>query len=360
MGENGDIVKTMNRDLARVQHEYRPEQQRVFDPQRDEKIIGKVVATGLAGEHEDRRYVVLEGADGHAHYADLGLHGSAPKLEADSVIEIAPRKVALSPIDREIAADVTRPDLMWAPDIARDRAEFSVSEDALEERKGRLRQLARAGLAIQESSDIWRLKPDTEQRLEREAQQRVQRNPTMVRTISRLPPEQLTHRLGATWLDRQIVAGEAPAGRGFGQDVREAIAARKVILEREGLMQRRGNQLVCRRQMLDHLRRLDVDRMGERIAKQHGMEYQPVADNLDRDRYGAGDRAKQHGGAEPRITTEPRGIYRGQMHLESGTYAILEQHKTLTLARITRPIDHQRTIGREIDFTPGRSRGLAR
>jgi type IV secretory pathway VirD2 relaxase len=35
-------------------------------------VIGRVVAVGLVDEITDRQYVIVDGADGRVHYAELG------------------------------------------------------------------------------------------------------------------------------------------------------------------------------------------------------------------------------------------------------------------------------------------------
>lgn len=45
---------------------------------RQSPVVGKVISVGLVDEISDRQYVIVDGADGRVHYADLGrLHPDA-------------------------------------------------------------------------------------------------------------------------------------------------------------------------------------------------------------------------------------------------------------------------------------------
>src|SRR3546814_5237371 len=73
MGERGDIIRTLNRALARAGIHRPPQNHALFDPALDTAIIGRVVATGLSDEHRDRRYLIIDGLDGRSeeHTSEL-------------------------------------------------------------------------------------------------------------------------------------------------------------------------------------------------------------------------------------------------------------------------------------------------
>ena len=65
---------------------------------------------------------------------------------------------------------------------------------------------------------------------------------------------------GATWIDRQLLAREpATGGGGFGAEVREAMDRRVDHLVEEGLARRQGQRVVFARDLLDTLRRRELD-----------------------------------------------------------------------------------------------------
>ena len=66
---------------------------------------------------------------------------------------------------------------------------------------------------------------------------------------------------GATWIDRQLLAREpATGGGGFGAEVREAMDRRVDHLVEEGLARRQGQRVVFARDLLDTLRRRELER----------------------------------------------------------------------------------------------------
>jgi hypothetical protein len=75
---------------------------------------------------------------------------------------------------------------------------------------------------------------------------------------------------GATWLDRQLVSKEpiALSEGGFGAEVRDALNARIDHHVEEGLGRRQGQRIVFARDLLDTLRRREL----EAVAARHAVE----------------------------------------------------------------------------------------
>src|SRR3546814_1787042 len=82
MGERGDIIRTMQRELTARKLERAPVDRVIFDPAAEgaAPIVGRVVTRGLADEHEDRHYLLIDGIDGRTHYAEIG-KGEAVRSE---------------------------------------------------------------------------------------------------------------------------------------------------------------------------------------------------------------------------------------------------------------------------------------
>ncbi len=79
---------------------------------------------------------------------------------------------------------------------------------------------------------------------------------------------------GATWLDRQAIAREPVAlGGGFGAEVREAMNARADHLIEQGLAERQGRSVIFARNLIDTLRRREVDALGEKLAAETGRPF---------------------------------------------------------------------------------------
>jgi hypothetical protein len=65
MGERGDIIKTIHRELAAAGVSRAPGTYLIFDPARgDQRLIGRVVGEGFSDELSERRYVVIDDVDG--------------------------------------------------------------------------------------------------------------------------------------------------------------------------------------------------------------------------------------------------------------------------------------------------------
>jgi type IV secretory pathway VirD2 relaxase len=105
VGERGDIIKTMHRELtgkglARsaadcVIHD------RSGEPARP--VVGRVVARGLTDEINDRHYLIVDGVDGKSHWIDIG-RGEATEPTPDGcIVRVTPRNTEPRQVDRTVA-----------------------------------------------------------------------------------------------------------------------------------------------------------------------------------------------------------------------------------------------------------------
>ncbi|RZI39007.1 DUF3363 domain-containing protein, partial [Herbaspirillum sp. HC18] len=73
LGERADTYKMMQRALAEAGLDRGGAQLALFERgRRRTPVAGKVIAVGLVDEITDRHYVIVDGADGRVHYAELG------------------------------------------------------------------------------------------------------------------------------------------------------------------------------------------------------------------------------------------------------------------------------------------------
>jgi Protein of unknown function (DUF3363) len=150
---------------------------------------------------------------------------------------------------------------------------------------------------------------------------------------------------GATWLDRQLVAKEpiALSDGGFGAEVREAISARIDHHVEEGLARRQGQRVVFARDLLDTLRRRELEAAAARLAMETGLACQPASNG-------------EH----------VAGIYRQRVTLASGRFAMIDNGLGFSLVPWSPSLEHQ--IGKQVsgitmpggnvDWSFGRTRGL--
>ncbi|MCD9821374.1 relaxase/mobilization nuclease domain-containing protein [Bradyrhizobium japonicum] len=78
---------------------------------------------------------------------------------------------------------------------------------------------------------------------------------------------------GATWLDHRLVEREhlPLAMGGFGRETRDAMEARIEHLVQEGLARRQGRRVILQRDLLDTLRRRELDGVGARVSADTGL-----------------------------------------------------------------------------------------
>ena len=150
---------------------------------------------------------------------------------------------------------------------------------------------------------------------------------------------------GATWIDRQLISREPSAlgGGGFGAEVQSAMTARTDHLIEQGLARRQGQQVIYARNLLDTLRRRELDAIGEKLAAETGTPLQKAASG----EYVA-------------------GTYRQRLMLSSGRFAMIDDGLGFQLVPWSPSLErnlgkHVSGIARAdggIDWSFGRKRGL--
>jgi type IV secretory pathway VirD2 relaxase len=107
---------------------------------------------------------------------------------------------------------------------------------------------------------------------------------------------------GATWIDRQLLTRDSiVASGGFGSEVREAMDRRVDYLAREGLARRQGARVVFARDLLNALRRRELDATVARLSAETGLSHTPSSEG-------------------ERIV----GVYRQRVTLASGRFAMID------------------------------------
>ncbi len=149
---------------------------------------------------------------------------------------------------------------------------------------------------------------------------------------------------GATWIDRQLLAREpATGGGGFGAEVREAMDRRVDHLIEEGLARRQGQRVVFARDLLDTLRRRELDGASSKLAAETGLAHRPSADG-------------EH----------VAGVYRQRVTLVSGRFAMIDDGLGFQLVpwrpaleqQLGRQVSGVVAPGGSVDWSFGRKRGL--
>src|SRR6516165_10389521 len=150
---------------------------------------------------------------------------------------------------------------------------------------------------------------------------------------------------GATWLDHRLVNNDDAsfAHGGFGAEARTAVNARIERLIDKGLARRQGQRVIFARNLLDTLRRRELDAEGTRLAAELNLPYRPTESGA-------------HVG----------GTYQRRLSLSSGRFAMLDDGLGFSLVPWSPSLERQ--LGRHVagiarsdggvDWTFGRNRGL--
>jgi type IV secretory pathway VirD2 relaxase len=315
MGERGDIVRTMQRAMGGL-----PRELAVFTAgEKTASVTGRVTAKGMADELYDRGYLVVDGLDGKAHYVALSAKVELAQYPIGSVVEVR-GSVETRTADKTIAALAKEGIYRTDDHLALAKAQTGSQRDPLEvvtAHVRRLEALRRAGVVKRVSEGVWKLPADLPERGRQADTQRL--GGVTVELRSHLAIEQQAQVMGATWLDLQLVSGVSEmSAHGFGDEVREALKQRGEFLVKERLAERRGQRIVLARNLLATLRNREIGVVAQSITTEIGLNHRPVTDG-------------------ERVT----GIYRRNVQLASGRFAVLEDSAGFSLVP-WKPVIEQR------------------
>ncbi|MHB1076034.1 DUF3363 domain-containing protein [Thiobacillus sp.] len=298
MSERGDIVRTMQLAMGGVQRDLA-----VFEPGENVRpVVGRVAAKGMTDELYDRGYLVVDGIDGKAHYVALNANVELEQYPVGSVVE-ARGSADIRAADKNIATLAV--DGLYRTDhhLTMTKVQATPRRDpkeVVDAHVRRLEALRRAGIVERMAEGVWRVPADLPEQGRKYDAQRL--GGVSVELRSHLPIEQQVRVIGATWLDQQLIGGASGiVDKGFGGEVRDALRARADFLVNQGLAERRGQRVILARNLLATLRGREIDAAAKTIAAETGLAHRPLAN---------GERAT--------------GIYRRDVHLASGRFAMLD------------------------------------
>ncbi|MBB4303143.1 type IV secretory pathway VirD2 relaxase [Rhodobium orientis] len=151
---------------------------------------------------------------------------------------------------------------------------------------------------------------------------------------------------GATWLDHRLVERDPiPLSTGgFGGEVGAAMKARADHLAGEGLARRQGQRIILQRDLINTLRRRELDAAAEKLADDTGLPY-----------------------VESATGEHVTGCYRQRLTLSSGRFAMIDSGFGFQLVPWSPSLEKK--LGQEvsglvrgssgIDWSFGRKRGLS-
>lgn len=277
LGERGDIIRTMQRELT-ARNLQRPWLGRSLfgagevDP---EPIVGRVIARGLADEHRDRHYLLVDGVDGHAHYVDIGRGDAVAPIPEGAIVRVSGRSMEIRDADRVVAEVAAANSWRYSADLHL-RHDPSATQAFAETHERRLEAMRRAGAGVEREVDgSWTISEDHVDRAAAYEARRHRDQPVDVKTLSDRPLDQLRDADAATWVDREL-ASQSPLpirDAGFGREVRTVIAARRQWLVEQELADVEGGRVRLRANAIMTLQRRELLREGEAMSKGIGKAF---------------------------------------------------------------------------------------
>lgn len=277
IGERGDIIKTLHRELASQNLTRPPNDLLIHDPgtANAPPITGRVIARGLSDELNDRHYLVIDATDGRTHYVDIGKGEATEPTPLGSILRVEPRATDPRPMDRRIMDIAAANDGRYSADIHL-RHDPTASEAFADTHVWRLEAMRRLTKGvIREPDGTWGIAPNHLEQVADYERAQARFNPVNVRVLSVLPLEQQVVADGATWLDRELVTANPEMVRdaGFGREIRDAQARRRQWLIAEGLAWEEQGGTFYRADMLAALRRRELLRTAGQLSDELRLGY---------------------------------------------------------------------------------------
>jgi len=277
IGERGDIIRTMQRELTARNLDRAAADRVIYDPGAEgaSPIVGRVVIRGLADEHSDRHYLLADAIDGRTHYVEIGKGDAVEPIPDNAIVRIAPRASDVRPVDRTIVEVAAANGGRYTID-AHLRHDPAASERFAEAHVRRLEVMRRVMRNVEREPDgSWIVTPDHLDKVQRFETRRLRDRPVEVEILSAVPVEQLPAMDAPTWLDRELV-DEEPSGvrdAGFGREVRTALALRRQWLLAEQLAEEREGRIVYRKDILAALQRRELLRIAGQLSDELGKPF---------------------------------------------------------------------------------------
>jgi type IV secretory pathway VirD2 relaxase len=283
LSDRNDIIKTMHRALASqsLEEERGIEQYVRHGAWPEEKIVGRVLAKGLAGDEMDERvYLVIDGVDGRVHHVEFSDGSLLKDTGRDMIVEVAPVTSGPRAADRNIALNSGKDDGIYRPSQHLERIgqqferEFKDPESFVRSHVRRLEALRRAGHVERIDDDHWKIPGDIVERGQAYDRAKGGDGPR-IRILSSEKLERQIATEGATWLDRELTAREPQiiADSGFGRDVKGALGRRAQHLVELGYATVREGTVRIPSQTVANLEQREVDRVGREMAAERGLTF---------------------------------------------------------------------------------------
>jgi type IV secretory pathway VirD2 relaxase len=270
LGERGDIIKTLNRRLAERGLERPLGPDAIWDGRRPDAraFEGRLVAVGVADEHADRAYAIVDGLDSKARYVDLSLAEPPRDVRAGDLGGVHPAASGPRAVDRTITAVAA--DNGGRYDEAAHRAHDPGAREAfIRAHVRRLEALRREGHVERGADGVWTIPADYLDRAGAHECARAGESPARIELLAEGSLAGHARSNGATWLDVRL-AGEGERGlaeTGYGGEARQALAWRRAWLVEQGLLEDAEPGRRLSQRALADLRRRELFRVGRGLER---------------------------------------------------------------------------------------------
>lgn len=324
MGERGDIIRTMQRELTARKLERAGVDARIHDELR-EPVVGRVIHRGFSDEHRDRHYLIVDGVDGRVHYVDIGRSDLIERTPENSIIRIAARSARVRDVDRAVADIAAANDGRYSIE-AHLKHDPNATNGFAEAHVRRLEAMRRASAGVERDADGgWSIPADHLDRAAAYESRAVRDRPVTIETLSPVGVVELVKAEAATWLDRELATASSLPIRdaGFGSEVRTALAARGQWLVEKELASAEFGRVRLHANALLVLQRRELLGAAENLTEKLG---------------------------KPFVETDPGSVIQGKLtrriDLIGGSFALVEQSREFTLVP-WRPV-LEKQIGKQV------------
>ena len=310
LGKRSDIMALVQKDLQALRLNRSPNEVRIIDLKGgNTHIIGQVLKHGLVDELQDQTYVLIDGADGCAHYANIGVVKDNELPEPGMIVELSFRSGKTKTIDKTIQQIARLNHGIYNTDYHQ-AFDKNVSKEFIKTHSRRLEALRRKGLVERNPNGSWNVGQDYLEKAKQYEKTMMGRQPFSLTIRSYLPIYQLPSYDGPTWLDQMIITNEVKSlsNAHFGTDVIKATRARQNWLIDQGFGKFKVNEFVPTIDFIKTLQQRELQRTSATLSKQLNRNF-----------------------IEPKQGQKIEGIYKHPIQLAMNKYALIERGRDITL-----------------------------
>lgn len=275
MGERGDIIRTMQRALRAQGVERGGADHMVHKGGLPDgrPLVGRLIGRGLSDELRDRHYILVDATDGRVHYVDAGSGDALEPLAEGAILRVEARKIAVGEADLVVARIAAQEDGRYS-EALHYRHDPGATPDYVQAHVRRLEAIRKAVGGPERTHDgRWSISGDHLRRAAAFEAARVNHRPLRIEILSSMRLEALVEASGATWLDRELVAGRPELLResGFGAEARTAKVARQGWLVGQGLAEEGEAGIRYRKDLLAVLRQRELLELDPRLEREFAL-----------------------------------------------------------------------------------------